>query len=161
MATWLVEDNYPESVNSVDLKQQLRSASKTRQVDTQKFDSQAKPLSGNALLQNHTTVLLALLDSDILLSVHLADRVIIGRQDFETNEKADIDLMPYGGRDRGVSRRHAALYRTNHTVSLVDLNSTNGTYLNGVKLAADQPRLLREGDEVRFGSMRFHISFDG
>ena len=161
MATRLDENNYPESVHSYDLKQQLRSASKTKQVDNQKFDSQAKPLAGNALLQNHTTVLLALMDSDILLSVDLADRVIIGRQDFETNEKADIDLMPYGGRDRGVSRRHAALYRTNHTVSLVDLNSTNGTYLNGVKLAADQPRLLREGDEVRFGSMRFHISFDG
>jgi pSer/pThr/pTyr-binding forkhead associated (FHA) protein len=86
--------------------------------------------------------------------------VVIGRPDIESGDKVDIDLTPYGGRERGVSRRHAVLYRTVFTVSIVDLNSSNGTYLNGVRLVPHQPRLLREGDEVRLGNMRFHTYFD-
>lgn len=153
-------ENETEPALSSDLKEQLQIASKTIKFDTHEFDLEAKRLTGNALLKNHTTVVFALIDSDISLPIHVADRVTIGRLDFNTSDKADIDLMPYGARDQGVSRRHAALYRTRHTVSLVDLKSSNGTYLNEVKLLPYQPRLLREDDEVRLGNMRFHVYFD-
>jgi hypothetical protein len=84
---------------------------------------------------------------------------MIGRHDGKLGEKAHLDLTPYGGLRAGVSRMHAVLYRTQHTISLADLGSTNGTYLNSMKLVPHQPRFLRDGDEVGLGNMQFHVSF--
>ena len=43
-------------------------------------------------------------------------------------------MTPYGADDLGVSRRHARLLRDQKAVYLTDLNSTNGTRLNGESL---------------------------
>lgn len=49
----------------------------------------------------------------------------------------------------GISRHHAkVICAQDGLLSLVDLNSTNGTYLNGVKVAMS---LLREGDRIQLG----------
>lgn len=55
--------------------------------------------------------------------------------------------------DITVSRRHAIIARKLAQVQLTDLDSTNGTFVNGARLRA--PANLRRGDEVRFGSVRF------
>jgi predicted component of type VI protein secretion system len=49
--------------------------------------------------------------------------------------------------DRQVSRQHARLSPRDNAVFLEDLNSKNGTYLNGQLLTA--PTQLRESDEIR------------
>lgn len=49
--------------------------------------------------------------------------------------------------DRQVSRQHACLTLRGSAVFLEDLNSKNGTYLNGQLLSA--PTQLRESDEIR------------
>lgn len=56
--------------------------------------------------------------------------------------------------DKRLSRRHAMIqYVENHGFYLVDLNSTNGTYLNGE--AVRRPMLLKDGDRIRLGSLSF------
>jgi transcriptional regulator with PAS, ATPase and Fis domain len=50
----------------------------------------------------------------------------------------------------GVSRQHAELRRQGPIYALRDLGSTNGTYVNGVRVEHSG---LSEGDVVRFGSM--------
>jgi predicted component of type VI protein secretion system len=52
--------------------------------------------------------------------------------------------------DPDVSRRHAAVQMSNGGLSIEDLGSTNGTYVNGERISA--PRALRDGDEVQIGS---------
>jgi hypothetical protein len=52
-----------------------------------------------------------------------------------------------------VSRRHATLARAGQEVTLTDLGSSNGTFVNGAKLQS--PVVLRSGDAVQFGSARF------
>jgi len=52
-----------------------------------------------------------------------------------------------------VSRRHATLTRTGNEVLLRDEGSSNGTFVNGVKIASDTA--LRPGDQVQFGQARF------
>ncbi len=52
--------------------------------------------------------------------------------------------------DHGVSRRHARITRTEGGYHLVDLGSTNGTYLNGVRIASAE---LHEGDRVQIGTV--------
>ncbi|MEX0788553.1 MAG: FHA domain-containing protein [Anaerolineales bacterium] len=51
--------------------------------------------------------------------------------------------------DAEVSRQHARLTRGQGGIVLEDLGSTNGTFVNGERLAA--PRLLRPGDLVQMG----------
>ena len=52
--------------------------------------------------------------------------------------------------DTSVSRRNAELTEEDGRWSIKDLNSINGTYVNGVKI--DRPTELRIGDQIRCGS---------
>lgn len=55
--------------------------------------------------------------------------------------------------DEGVSRQHARIARTGkagHSIS--DLGSTNGTYVNGLRIA--KPTLLRDRDTIGLGTCR-------
>jgi hypothetical protein len=55
-----------------------------------------------------------------------------------------------------VSRRHAKLIRGAGAYRLLDLNSTNGTFVNGRRI--DSPTAVKNGDELRFGAARFTLS---
>lgn len=57
--------------------------------------------------------------------------------------------------DRSVSRIHARLEGYGGRVSVRDLNSRNGTSVNGHKLAPNESVQLQEGDMVCFGRERF------
>ena len=52
-----------------------------------------------------------------------------------------------------ISRRHAELLRDGAVVTVNDLGSTNGTYVNGAKISVETT--LQPGDEVQFGAVRF------
>jgi hypothetical protein len=67
-------------------------------------------------------------------------------------EGCDILLV----QDDQVSRRHAQVERRGDALVLVDLDSTNGTFVNGVRLQA--PCTLRPGDVIRVGNtaLTFH-----
>ena len=60
--------------------------------------------------------------------------------------------------DSNVSREHAQLINSIDGWSIVDLGSTNGTKVNGVKIAGQ--KLLMTGDELAFGTStaRFEVS---
>lgn len=70
------------------------------------------------------------------------DRMSIGRA--SSNKKWDIDLV-----DKAVSRPHAELVKKNEQWTLVDLNSANGTKINGARVS--EPHVLQDGDVVTFG----------
>jgi len=52
--------------------------------------------------------------------------------------------------DHTASRRHAEIRPNNGSWLLLDLNSSNGTYLNGQRLVS--PTVLRHGDQIKVGS---------
>jgi hypothetical protein len=52
-----------------------------------------------------------------------------------------------------VSRKHASIHKSGTNVEVQDHGSTNGTWLNGVKVAGSHP--LNNGDSVRFGSVEY------
>lgn len=54
-----------------------------------------------------------------------------------------------------LSRRHAELQISGGEVRVSDLNSTNGTYVNGRKL--DAPTTLRSGDVLQLGEVKFRL----
>jgi two-component system, cell cycle response regulator len=66
------------------------------------------------------------------------ERTVVGR-----GPEAQIRLA-----DTGISREHAELVVAGGRVSVRDLGSTNGTFLNGIRADA---RELHDGDKVSFG----------
>lgn len=55
--------------------------------------------------------------------------------------------------DNTVSREHAQLVMDNDTIEIIDLDSTNGTYVNGERIT--KPTRLTQGDEVVLGGVEF------
>lgn len=88
------------------------------------------------------------------------DEITIGRVDLVRNIFPDIDMSGYGGESSGVSRMHARLVMTGTQLYIEDLNSTNYTFVNKLRLQPGQPYLVSEGDEIRLGllAMIFHSS---
>ena len=86
---------------------------------------------------------------------HLGLGLIIGRNAPGHAPKAHIDLTRYNGEDMGVSRRHAHLRfdPKNNTIRVADMQSANGTFVNGQKLHPGEVRVLRHGDRLRLGRL--------
>ena len=59
----------------------------------------------------------------------------------------------------GLSRRQAKIQRSGQGYEIIDLASTNGTWLNDERLVPHQPYLLTSGSQLRLGRMRFVILF--
>ena len=88
-------------------------------------------------------------DMEDPLIIPLTRETIVGRYGGEfTDQHAQVDLAAFGALERGVSRQHALLRRLGPDVGVVDLDSRNGTWLNGVKLQAHQSFMLRNGDRL-------------
>jgi pSer/pThr/pTyr-binding forkhead associated (FHA) protein len=65
----------------------------------------------------------------------------------------DVDLSSVDN-DQVVSRRHAILRVSRDHVTIADCGSTNGTYVDGMRLPPHEPYLLRGGEEIQIGDIR-------
>lgn len=83
---------------------------------------------------------------------------VLGRSDETSDFIPDIDLVIYGAREKGISRRHVALVRFHDQPHILDLASVNGTFLNGKRLLADIPYPLDDHNQVRLGTLHLTIS---
>ncbi len=54
-----------------------------------------------------------------------------------------------------ISRYHAKIEELEGTYFLCDLSSTNGTFLNGRRLAPEEPNVLIPGDKISFANINF------
>ena len=57
--------------------------------------------------------------------------------------------------DEYISRIHARIEKNGEDVYVMDLNSTNGTFVNGERLQANERRRLQPSDEIAFGSITY------
>lgn len=74
----------------------------------------------------------------------------------ETTIGKDSLHVDYCIRDNSaISRVHAAFTVNSQGVCIVDKNSTNGTYVNGIKLGANESKMLNKGDIVRLANEEF------
>ena len=65
------------------------------------------------------------------------------------------DACDYILKERGVSRMHAKLLHRENGLYLIDLNSTNGTWINGARVESGKEYPLSEGDLVAFARCEF------
>lgn len=92
------------------------------------------------------------------IAIHTEDEFIIGRQTEETAESL-LDLSSHNGFGLGVSRRHAKIRRTQTGYEVIDLSSTNGTWLKEQRLVPEKPYPLISGSILRVGRIRLFVFF--
>jgi tetratricopeptide (TPR) repeat protein len=86
------------------------------------------------------------------------DICTIGRQGEQKKVTSDIDVTAF---DSGklASRRHAIVQSRNGTFYISDVDSTNGTYVNGEKIKPQEPRELKAGDVIELGKSGVRFTF--
>jgi hypothetical protein len=67
--------------------------------------------------------------------------------------RVDISLTDWQAVERGVSRRHAVLRVKDNHLLLIDLGSTNGTFLNTVPVTSGWARPVSDGDLLSLGDL--------
>ncbi|MBC8557475.1 FHA domain-containing protein [Jutongia hominis] len=62
--------------------------------------------------------------------------------------------------NKSVSRVHASIQKHNGSYILYDMNSVNGTYLNGERLKTD-PKMIKHGDRIQIANEAFEFIIQG
>lgn len=57
--------------------------------------------------------------------------------------------------DNSISRMHAKFFRQSSKYFMQDMNSTNGTFRNGLRLNPNQQIVIEPGDEIGLGKLKF------
>ncbi|HIE54565.1 MAG TPA: FHA domain-containing protein [Chromatiaceae bacterium] len=124
------------------------------------FHAPPRPLSPDNLqtAANPTKVTIVIPGSRRRLQLDMTDEIRIGRSTPDT--VLELDLTEDQAAELGVSRIHAVIKASDNGLVLLDLDSTNGTYLNSYRIPSRQPYPLHSGDEIRFGDLLIHLFFD-
>ena len=86
---------------------------------------------------------------------------VIGRYDQQSDNFVQVDLNPFDARKHGISRLHARLMHIGEQWMIEDLQSSNGTRLNGRKLHPGQRYVVRNGDHIQFGGLAVQVYYTG
>jgi pSer/pThr/pTyr-binding forkhead associated (FHA) protein len=83
----------------------------------------------------------------------LSDAVVIGRED--PTLQIDFDGYPDG---KYISQRHAQIVKMNDKYYVEDLGSSNGTWVNDIRLAQGQSEPIEDSDVIKLGKIEltFH-----
>jgi FHA domain-containing protein/zinc ribbon protein len=134
--------------------------SATRQYSDTDYE-EGTPKWGSARFSGAMNLVLEVLETEnqFVFDYEQIDEIIIGRKEPGGEDSPGVDLSEVNALEKGVSRRHAMVVRRDGALHIVDNNSANGTYLNGQRLVAQQPRILRDGDDIRLGHLVIRVSF--
>jgi hypothetical protein len=133
-------------------------------IVTQSIPADSQPLStvdrkktAAYAQQLDTWASLHLLDSGQILPLGDRTEFTLGRVSEAQPIMPDIDLTPYQAYANGVSRLHAVLKREGERVFVMDLGSSNGTYLNGKRLKPNSEHTLNHSDLLALGKLKIQI----
>jgi FHA domain len=85
--------------------------------------------------------------------------LVLGRGEIPSSEPA-VDLTKFDGFAAGVSRRHAMIKAVDNKYVLIDLNSSNGTWLNGERLFPNKPQDLPSGGVIQLGRLKLVVFYN-
>jgi pSer/pThr/pTyr-binding forkhead associated (FHA) protein len=139
--------------------EQGAGATSTKQFERENDKPEIQSTWGTAQFNTESSIVVQIQDALEPVVLQPSDETVFGRRDAASGVFPDLDLTPFGALKFGVSRLHAAIRRGEGSLMLVDLGSVNGTHLNGQRLIPNQPRVVRDGDEIRLGKLILHIYF--
>ena len=121
--------------------------------DLGKIEAHPEPPSS----PTNSWISLHLMDSGKILPLATRNEFTLGRLSEGQPIMPDIDLTPYQAYASGVSRLHAVVKRDSSRIFVMDLGSSNGTYLNGRRLNPHMEEDLKHGDVVALGKLKIQV----
>lgn len=85
--------------------------------------------------------------------------LLIGRSHKSLPMQPDVDLTPFLHEQHGVSRRHALIRWRDVRLEIQDLNSTNGTGINGFRFRPKATHEVRNCDIITLGRVKIKVLF--
>jgi pSer/pThr/pTyr-binding forkhead associated (FHA) protein len=113
----------------------------------------------NVALGKAREVLLLVENGIRRLELYNETTFLLGRFAKSTPRGKHVDLSPFSAQDRGVSRIHAQLHMDENKLYITDMDSTNGTFVDGVRLLPHQPHLLRQGSQIMLGRLNMQVMY--
>ena len=122
-------------------QQKLMESKKSKKHKKEKSPSRREHQSSSRHREEPEWILKITKDNQVLESLHLTPDITytLGK------EHSDILLL-----HESCSKKHAKITFLNDRPNLMDLSSTNGTFLNGEELIPGQNYKLSDGDKIKF-----------
>ena len=117
---------------------------------------------GDVFTENMQLVLkIDLGDREEMVILAPKDDVLLGREIPKVSTTIPyVDFADYSGYLKGVSRAHARLNVTpEHYLTITDLSSSNGTFVNGHRLTPHEPYNLKDSDLIQLGKLEMKVFF--
>jgi len=113
------------------------------------------------LLNNRIPKAIRFVTDDLskVFTIPVQPMMVVGRRNSMKDMDVVVDLSDYKGYEMGVSRFHAMIVALNNRITIKDLNSLNGTRINGRTLEHAKEYLLDHGDKVTFGDLTLMVAF--
>jgi len=110
------------------------------------------------LLENKTFILYYP-DAEEVLNIPDQEEFTIGRFVDGQVITPDVDLNPYEGFDKGVSRLHATIRISpdKTKIHVIDLGSANGSSINGYEIPSNSEVPLNHGDVLSLGKFNLRV----
>jgi hypothetical protein len=87
------------------------------------------------------------------------EEFFLGRKTEGLTNAALIDLDPFGALDQGVSRRHVRIYRVGSSYRCMDLQSTNGAWIDNLHLVPKVSYTLNNRTQLRLGRFNLFLAY--
>ena len=97
--------------------------------------------------------------SDAPITINTSNQFTLGRKMTGEMDDSFVDLKPFGAYENGVSRRHAMIRRTAEGYEIMDLGSTNGTWLEKQRLIPNRPYPLNNVSRIFLGRLQLLLIF--
>lgn len=146
--------DYPLAIQWLSDKNSIaRDFRKTTMLsDNPSVPDRKEPASDDASITHHHKKLGLVYDGrHTIAELYSEGSLVIGRQDFP--------MSIVEGDTYSISRLHAQFDRVASQLFLTDLNSTNGTFINGRRLIPGFREAVQVGDEICFGSVIVQLAF--
>jgi FHA domain len=108
---------------------------------------------------HHRAKLSLRLENDTAIPIPLSAKTVVLGRGIELSVE-HVDLNRYRAAELGVSRRHARIDRNRDTLQIVDLDSSNGTFLNRQRLVPGVPHILRNRAILQLARLTLRVQFE-
>lgn len=156
-----LEKNTKDRYGTVDLL--LKDIDKLKESKSEHLPTASLSLAAQIPVKSATAavtdlrLILHFMGSGQILELPPGTDFTLGRIDKKSTIVPDVDLTPYKGHEWGISRMHAKLIVRGTTIQIVDLDSTNGTWIGGEILSPNMPFQLHHSDMLSLGKMKLQV----
>lgn len=120
------------------------------------------PKWGEARFSVHNELILKAKGFSNQIVLRVDDSLILGRKSEELEASVPVvDLNVFDAYLHGVSKQHAVIELADRVLTLRDLGSKNGTFLNMQALPVNSHRVVRDNDIIHLGNLELIVHFQG